>query len=419
MPEIAVECRDIGKRFARGRARADEPRETFSDEIRQALAKSLRWGESRRAEHPFWALRGVDLDIRRGETVGIVGRNGSGKSTLLKILSRITEPTTGHAIVRGRVASLLEVGTGFHPELTGRENIFLNGALLGMTRAEVRRQLDAIVEFADVASFLDTPVKRYSSGMHMRLAFAVAAHLEAEILLIDEVLAVGDASFQAKCLGKMSRFACEGRTVLFVSHNANAVTALCQRAIWLDEHRVAMDGPAEAVLRRYLERTDHPTTRELLERLPADPLFKLIEVRLTQHGRPVEQAVDAAEPLQIRLGYEVKRTVLGLRVLFQLCDQLDNIIIESFHDENEGAIEAVRPGTYVSTAVVPPGLIAPIAYRLKIRAGIHNGRPVMPLDGVVLPLDGVRPYAGPPQYAGATFAGRVAPRVAWATEAAQ
>jgi lipopolysaccharide transport system ATP-binding protein len=203
----------------------------------------------------FWALQDVSFEVRRGEVIGIVGRNGAGKSTLLKILSRITEPTAGRFGLVGRVGSLLEVGTGFHPELTGRENVFLNGTILGMSRAEVRKQLDEIVAFAEVEDFLDTPVKRYSSGMQMRLGFAVAAHLQPEILLVDEVLAVGDAQFQKKCLGKMEAVATEGRTVLFVSHNAPAVVGLCDRALWLSEGRVRRTGPARAVLTEYAGNT--------------------------------------------------------------------------------------------------------------------------------------------------------------------
>jgi homopolymeric O-antigen transport system ATP-binding protein len=200
----------------------------------------------------FWALRDVSFDVECGEVVGIIGRNGAGKSTLLKVLSRITEPTAGRAVLRGRVASLLEVGTGFHPELTGRENIFLNGAILGMKRAEIAGKFDEIVAFADVGAFIDTPVKRYSSGMYVRLAFAVVAHLEPEILIIDEVLAVGDGSFQKKCLGKMGEVARSGRTVLFVSHNMPAVQTLCSRAILLDGGRVACAGPTPEVLTHYM-----------------------------------------------------------------------------------------------------------------------------------------------------------------------
>jgi lipopolysaccharide transport system ATP-binding protein len=214
------------------------------------LGKRYRLGG--RDGRDFWALRDISFTVAPGEVVGLVGRNGAGKSTLLKLLSRITEPTEGRAVLRGRMASLLEVGTGFHPDLTGRENIFLNGAILGMKRAEIARKFDEIVEFSEIAGFLDTPVKRYSSGMYVRLAFAVAAHLEPEILVIDEVLAVGDAAFQKKCLGKMQDVATHGRTVLFVSHNLAAVQSLCSRAVMLAGGRVIATGPTAAVLAQYL-----------------------------------------------------------------------------------------------------------------------------------------------------------------------
>ena len=217
-------------------------------EVFTNLGRRLRGGTE---QETFWALKDVDFEVPRGQAVGLIGHNGAGKSTLLKVVSRITRPSRGRVGVAGRVGSLLEVGTGFHPELTGRENIFVNGAVLGMGRREVRAKLDEIVAFAEVDRFLDTPVKRYSSGMKVRLAFAVAAHLEPEVMLVDEVLAVGDAAFQKKCLGKMGEVAGGGRTVLFVSHNMLAVRALCQRAVWLDGGEVREDGPAEEVARRY------------------------------------------------------------------------------------------------------------------------------------------------------------------------
>ena len=249
-PVITVE--NLGKRYELAHeARHDTLRDTLSHGVRGMLR---RWtGGSDPTSEEFWALRDVNFSINRGEVVGIIGRNGAGKSTLLKILSRITEPTTGRITLRGRVASLLEVGTGFHPELSGRENIFLNGAILGMSRAEIRRKFDEIVAFAEVERFLDTPVKHYSSGMYVRLAFAVAAHLEPEILIVDEVLAVGDAQFQKKCLGKMSEVARDsGRTVLFVSHNTSALQAICRTGLWLQQGKVMQTGPMNECLSAYL-----------------------------------------------------------------------------------------------------------------------------------------------------------------------
>src|SRR5207302_1919584 len=231
------------RRLPKGRSKIEDRRSGNGSRFENLTSDlGARTSDLRASKEDFWALRGVSFEVRRGEVVGIIGRNGAGKSTLLKILSRITDPTEGRVKLKGRVASLLEVGTGFHPELTGRENIYLNGAILGMSRAEIRAKFDEIVAFAETEKFLDTPVKRYSSGMYVRLAFAVAAHLEPEILVIDEVLAVGDAEFQKKCLGKMGEVARGGRTVLFVSHNMVAVRNLCTTSIWLDHGRVAEKG---------------------------------------------------------------------------------------------------------------------------------------------------------------------------------
>jgi lipopolysaccharide transport system ATP-binding protein len=261
MSNPAITIENLGKRYTVGhqRANGDGLRHAIENAMRSPLTW-LRSGQKERLQQSdFWALKDVSLQIKQGEVVGIIGRNGAGKSTLLKILSRITVPTEGRIRIDGRIASLLEVGTGFHVELTGRENIFLNGAILGMTRAEIIRKFDEIVDFSGVEEFLDTPVKRYSSGMYVRLAFAVAAHLEPEILIVDEVLAVGDAAFQKKCLGKMGSFAQSGRTVLFVSHNMEAVRTLCQRAVWLKGGRLHKDGKADEILEDYF----HSTSNEL------------------------------------------------------------------------------------------------------------------------------------------------------------
>jgi len=257
MSEIALSVQGLAKRYRIGAApvKYRTLRDAVAGAVGAPLARlraALRGGSTILSDDEVWALDGVSFEVGRGEVVGVVGRNGAGKTTLLKLLSRITEPTRGRAEIHGRVASLLEVGTGFHPELTGRENIFLNGAILGMRRAEIDARFDEIVAFAEVERFIDTQVKHYSSGMYLRLAFAVAAHLEPEILLVDEVLAVGDASFQRKCLGKMSDVAHSGRTVLFVSHNMEAVQRLCPRTVWLDAGRVVADGDTGDVVSDYL-----------------------------------------------------------------------------------------------------------------------------------------------------------------------
>lgn len=251
MSKPAIEVSGLGKRYViEHESRHDTLRDTLHHAARK-LWRRARWGTGFERED-FWALRDVSFSVQPGEVVGVIGRNGAGKSTLLKILSRITEPTTGSIRLRGRVASLLEVGTGFHPDLTGRENIFLNGAILGMSRAEIRKKFDEIVAFAEVERFLDTPVKRYSSGMYVRLAFAVAAHLEPEILIVDEVLAVGDAAFQKKCLGKMQDVARgQGRTVLFVSHNLGTILELCQKSLFLERGRLTSFGPSPEIARLY------------------------------------------------------------------------------------------------------------------------------------------------------------------------
>jgi lipopolysaccharide transport system ATP-binding protein len=255
MSNVAIRVEHLSKLYHLGRAqeRHDTLRDALRDSLKHGLARVTRAssGLSPQQDSDLWALRDVTLDVKQGEVIGVIGRNGAGKSTLLKILSRITEPAGGRVELHGRVASLLEVGTGFHPELTGRENVYLNGAILGMRRREIERKFDEIVAFAEIERFLDTPVKRYSSGMYVRLAFAVAAHLEPEILLVDEVLAVGDVQFQKKCLGKMGEVADQGRTVLFVSHNMGAMRTLCNRAVLLEAGRVQLDGSADLVISRY------------------------------------------------------------------------------------------------------------------------------------------------------------------------
>jgi lipopolysaccharide transport system ATP-binding protein len=301
---VAISVDRLGKRYRLGRHRA--PYATLRETLGRAFRPGAR-GETT-AERELWALRDVSFDVAAGEIVGVIGRNGAGKSTLLKILSRITRPTTGRGVIVGRLGALLEVGTGFHRELTGRENIFLNGAVLGMRRADIARQLEAIAAFAEVEAFLDTPVKHYSSGMYLRLAFAVAAHLEPEVLLVDEVLAVGDVAFQRKCLGKMSEVAGSGRTVLFVSHSMTAIAALCSRCLLLADGRVEDDGPPEKVIRRYMNSAERSMSIPLRDRTDrvGDGRARLTALRLLDAAlNPVYRAESGSEVV-IDLDYEAR-----------------------------------------------------------------------------------------------------------------
>jgi lipopolysaccharide transport system ATP-binding protein len=292
MTAASIRAVGVGKRY--DVARAIDPHRTLREALVErvgGMLDAIRPTRRRESTPPFWALNDVSFEVTRGEAVGLIGGNGAGKSTLLKLLSRVTSPTTGRMELRGRVGSLLEVGTGFHPDLTGRENVFLNGAILGMRRAEILARFDEIVAFAEVDRFIDTPVKRYSSGMYLRLAFAVAAHLEPEVLLVDEVLAVGDAAFQRKCLGKMGDAASSGRTVIFVSHNMVAVQKLCGRALWLRQGRVVEDGATAAVVSRYLRATQSTRTAQQWD----DPTSAPGNERVRLHRAAVEWSDGTSE----------------------------------------------------------------------------------------------------------------------------
>lgn len=321
MSDIAVRVENLGKQYRLGpRQRYQALRDTLTEAVTAPL-RMFRRSAARTAEaenSTFWALRQVSCEIRQGEVVGIIGRNGAGKSTLLKILSRITEPSEGWAEIHGRVGSLLEVGTGFHPELTGRENVYLNGAVLGMLRREIQRKFDEIVAFAEVEKFIDTPVKHYSSGMYMRLAFAVAAHLEPEILLVDEVLAVGDAAFQKKCLGKMGEVAQGGRTVLFVSHNMAAIQNLCRAGIVLNAGRVQFSGPIEQAVALYLQESTRPVRevnlRDRSDR-QGDGALRFTQVQIRdQDQRPLETVL-TGQDITISLAYEARQANADAQVM--------------------------------------------------------------------------------------------------------
>jgi lipopolysaccharide transport system ATP-binding protein len=307
-----------------GKARRPDDKTTRQQD--QSPVVSSQLSSSPRTEE-FWALRDINFEVRQGEVVGIIGRNGAGKSTLLKILSRITDPTEGKVHIKGRVASLLEVGTGFHPELTGRENIFLNGAILGMTRAEIRKKFDEIAAFAEVERFLDTPVKRYSSGMYVRLAFAVAAHLEPEILVIDEVLAVGDAEFQKKCLGKMGEVARGGRTVLFVSHNMSAVQGLCNRAIWLDNGKVCGIGDVSEWVAKYVLCSRQQISDRLRTPVPVGGNLELRQFYLSPN--PVESGASVRFGLEMFAHQATRITELAIGIYSSFETRVANLDFRS------------------------------------------------------------------------------------------
>jgi len=423
MPAISLS--NVGKRYFLSH-QTTESYSTLRDTLAQTVRKLVRplrgneravLGSLEREE--FWALRNIDLEIQSGERVGIIGRNGAGKSTLLKLLSRITEPTTGRIVLQGRVASLLEVGTGFHPELSGRENIFLNGAILGMPRAEIRRKFDQIVEFAEIERFLDTPVKRYSSGMYVRLAFAVAAHLDPDVLVVDEVLAVGDAEFQRKCLGKMQLGSDAARSVLFVSHNMQAIRQLCSRAVLIDQGRIVSDGPVDTVVATYLNSLASGATPDLaaswLKALPRDPAIKLMRVVVSQNGQATDRVVNG-EPVELSVEYEVLADTPGLRLYFVLYDSEGATVLRSFAHGDAQELPLARRGLYRSRAVIPAKLLAPVEYRIGVSASVYNVRRCFPDDGVI-PLhvqdSGYLKFA----YAHEGNPGvRVAPPISWTTE---
>lgn len=391
MSDLVIEAAGLGKRYTLGRHKL--PYLTLRESIMRLTAPRDK-GSANHGE--FWALRDVDLAIARGDTLGLVGRNGAGKSTLLKILSRITAPTTGTVRLNGRVGSLLEVGTGFHPELSGRDNVFLNGAILGMRRAEIRRRFDQIVAFAGVEKFIDTPVKRYSSGMHMRLAFAVAAHLDTEILLVDEVLAVGDVEFQRRCLGKMQDVASAGRTVVFVSHNLQAVTQLCRSAMVLKGGQITAAGDAQPIVRAYLAQisSDKPDDiQDQIRSLPVDPTFRLLTIETSSEGDD-DHGADGyvtSKAITVLLEYELLEAQRNLWIGIDVLAADGTLLFRSHDDDAES-----RPrdtGHYVASCTIPPHLLMPGDYTVNLLVALHPERwiingtvsvriPVVQIDGV-------------------------------------
>jgi lipopolysaccharide transport system ATP-binding protein len=372
-PMIKVE--HLSKRYRIGaRQRHTSLREALVEMVRAPLDR-IGNGRNSAAEN-IWALNDVSFTVAPGEVIGIIGRNGAGKSTLLKILARVTKPTKGRVALNGRVGSLLEVGTGFHSELTGRENIYLNGAILGMTREEIKRKFDEIVAFAETDQFLDTPVKHYSSGMIVRLAFAVAAHLEPEILIIDEVLAVGDFAFQKKCLGKMNEVAKAGRTVLFVSHDISAVNALCERAILLHEGSILVTGPTRDVSAHYLDRANKlysPITWADSPRENSDEI-QLLSVKMNQAG-VVTGAIDCREPFTINIEYENKAVVRNSRLFIVIRNGKGEVLFTtSDYDVPTDESMNRERGTFISAVTIPEGLLKAGSYYGTVGADIKNER---------------------------------------------
>ncbi len=360
MPPTVVQIENVSKRYRIGGVHPGYM--TFREMLGEAIAAPLQRLRGIDGDYQMlWALREVNLQIRQGEVVGIIGHNGAGKSTLLKILSRITRPTRGRVEIFGRVGSLLEVGTGFHPDLTGRENVYLSGAILGMRRVEIGRKFDQIVAFAEMEKFIETAVKFYSSGMYVRLAFSVAAHLEPEILIMDEVLAVGDAAFQQKCLDKMRDIRREGRTILFVSHNMPAITRLCKRAILLEAGQVVADGEPHTVVNRYLSSNwKAGAQREWPEdtEAPGDAVVRLRRVGVYDERDKPTSVVDIHRPFRIEVSYDVNEAGHVLLPVVELCNE-EGTEVFSTHDTNEQWRRRERPpGRYTSAVFVPGNLLA-------------------------------------------------------------
>lgn len=359
-----------------------------------------------------WALKDINFEVRRGEVLGIIGRNGAGKSTLLKILSQIIRPTTGSVKMKGRVGSLLEVGTGFHPELTGRENIYINGAILGMRKWEIDKKLDEIIDFAGVERYIDTPVKRYSSGMMVRLGFSVAAHLEPEILIVDEVLAVGDAEFQKKCLGKMGEVSKnEGRTILFVSHNIQAMQNLCSNFLYLKDGRLADVSKGGEALRTYLSdlmKKGESKYREIPE--INDAIFSLKSLKFLQDETNIDSIIESGKELFIEVNYTVFEKTSGLRIYCDLIDEFGGLIFRSFNDGDSLSVPVLESGEYLAYLKIPKNFFGPISYRIRISAGIHNIRNIFSYE---MPISVIHTGSYNRAYPDDTFRGLLGIELNW------
>jgi len=370
--DAVIKVKGLGKRYRLGTVRQAYGtfRDLFSNTINK-MAKGKNLTKKSEEKH-FWALKGLNFEVKRGEVLGIIGRNGAGKSTLLKILSRITSPTEGRVEVKGRVGTLLEVGTGFHPELTGKENIFLNGAILGMTQSEIKKKFDEIVDFSGVEKFLDTPVKRYSSGMYVRLAFAVAAHLAPEILLVDEVLAVGDTVFQKKCLGKMGEVAQEGRTALFVSHNMAAISTLCNRCLLLESGLVRADLPAEEAVKLYLSESSGSNWAIQRSKKPDKKGYFAAARILNLKGRETGEII-CNEPITIEVDFTLSQPVPGIyfTCILSTFDGIDVLMTDN-RDISASDFLTFETGNHTFSITIPERLLAPKTYILTLAAAANK-----------------------------------------------
>jgi lipopolysaccharide transport system ATP-binding protein len=382
MSDIAIQVTNLGKRYRIGALtkRNDTLRDQIVDWSSQVVHRMHRKRIESQDDNILWALKDISFDVKKGQVLGVIGKNGAGKSTLLKVLSRITEPSEGEVQINGRVGSLLEVGTGFHPELTGRENIYLNGAILGMKRTEINQKFDEIVDFSEVGQFIDTPVKRFSSGMYLRLAFAVAAYMEPEILVVDEVLAVGDAEFQQKCLGKMSEVAQGGRTILFVSHNMSAILRLTQETIVLDKGKMILRAPTPEAVDLYLS-AGHDKAGERIweaEEIPDSTAPFLPEaLRLMDMRGNIVDTVRSTEQVILEIEYSLSAAVTGLRIGIYLYTARGEAVLTSFDtDEQEMFEKHTRrnAGKYVSRCTIPADLLNQGRYTVSMNASSYNIR---------------------------------------------
>jgi len=427
MNKYAIKVDHISKKFRIGGIKNPHRtlRDTITNSIRspfKRMGKLLSGHASGATElnETFWALKNVSFQIKHGEAIGIIGNNGAGKSTLLKILSRITDPTAGEAKIYGRMGSLLEVGTGFHPELTGRENIFLNGAILGMRRQELVRKFDEIVAFAEIEKFIDTPIKHYSSGMYIRLAFSVAAHLEPEILVIDEVLAVGDIRFQKKCLGKMEDVTKSGRTVLFVSHNMSAVRSLCQRGILLNQGEIQKDGPIDIVLHEYLssfQNTEQAAKYWTKDNRPGNSMIKMNSLEIIDNQGKVTDQVNLSEDFMIKLDYDAVND--GSQVCFSLSVISDDgiCVFSSLNNlEKNFYGTPLKTGTYSSTCHIPGNLLNNGQFFITLIGNSANWSDPFTLDRIVS-FEAIDDGKLKADYFG-NYGGYIRPMLTWKTEMA-